>query len=68
MLLILSLSALVYSSSQKVNKCRKTYRATHPNIKGVNQLAADSSEQARNIYAYYRSQDVERFERVHNNI
>jgi len=65
----LSLSALVYSSSQKVKEnAIELVEQRIPILTSVNQLIADLSEQERNIYEYYRSQDNETFERAHKKI
>ena len=65
----LSLSVLVYSSSQKVKEnAVELVEQRIPILTSVNQLIADLSEQERNIYEYYRSQDSETFERVHKDI
>ena len=65
----LSLSVLVYSSSQKVKEnAVELVEKRIPILTSVNQLIADLSEQERNIYEYYRSQDSEVFEQRHNEI
>jgi EAL domain-containing protein (putative c-di-GMP-specific phosphodiesterase class I)/GGDEF domain-containing protein len=65
----LSLSVLIYSSSQKVKEnAVELVEKRIPILTSVNQLIADLSEQERNIYEYYRSQDSEVFEQRHNEI
>jgi EAL domain-containing protein (putative c-di-GMP-specific phosphodiesterase class I)/GGDEF domain-containing protein len=65
----LSLSALVYSSSQKVKEnAVELVEQRIPILTSVNQLISDLSEQERNIYEYYRSQNGDAFEEVHKNI
>jgi EAL domain-containing protein (putative c-di-GMP-specific phosphodiesterase class I)/GGDEF domain-containing protein len=65
----LSLSALVYSSSQKVKEnAVELVEQRIPILTGVNQLVADLSEQERNIYEYYRSQNGDLFQKVHKEI
>jgi len=65
----LSLSALVYSSSQKVKEnAIELVEQRIPILTSVNQLIADLSEQERNIYEYYRSQDNDAFESAHEKI
>jgi len=69
LILGLSLSALVYSSSQKVKaNAVELVEQRIPILTSVNQLIADLSEQERNIYEYYRSQEGDIFEQVHKNI
>jgi EAL domain-containing protein (putative c-di-GMP-specific phosphodiesterase class I)/GGDEF domain-containing protein len=66
LILGLSLSVLVYSSSQKVKEnAIELVEQRIPILTGVNQLVADLSEQERNIYEYYRSQEGDVFEAVH---
>jgi len=65
----LSLSALVYSSSQKVKEnAIELVEQRIPILTSVNQLIADLSEQERNIYEYYRSQNNDAFESAHEKI
>jgi EAL domain-containing protein (putative c-di-GMP-specific phosphodiesterase class I)/GGDEF domain-containing protein len=65
----LSLSVLVYSSSQKIKEnAVELVEQRIPILTSVNQLIADLSEQERNIYEYYRSQDGELFEKEHKEI
>jgi EAL domain-containing protein (putative c-di-GMP-specific phosphodiesterase class I)/GGDEF domain-containing protein len=69
LILGISLSVLVYSSSQKVKKnAVELVEQRIPILTGVNQLVADLSEQERNIYEYYRSQDGESFKKAHKKI
>ncbi len=69
LILGLSLSALVYSSSQKIKEnAVELVEQRIPILTGVNQLVADLSEQERNIYEYYRSQNGDVFQKVHNEI
>jgi len=69
LILGLSLAVLVYSSSQKVKEnAAELVEQRIPILTSVNQLIADLSEQERNIYEYYRSQNGDVFEQVHKEI
>lgn len=65
----LSLSVLVYFSSQKVKENAVVLVDQRiPILTSVNQLIADLSEQERNIYEYYRSQMGNEFIERHESI
>jgi EAL domain-containing protein (putative c-di-GMP-specific phosphodiesterase class I)/GGDEF domain-containing protein len=69
LILGLSLSVLVYSSSQKVKEnAIELVEKRIPILISVNQLIADLSEQERNIYEYYRSQNGGLFQQGHQYI